>query len=43
MNTAMPTTGDLYLVVGYDGSAPAIQAGLTATRLTAPGRPATMM
>lgn len=26
MNTAMPTTGDLYLVVGYDGSAPAIRA-----------------
>jgi nucleotide-binding universal stress UspA family protein len=26
MNTAMPTTGDLYLVVGYDGSAPATRA-----------------
>ena len=26
MNTAMPTTGDLYLVVGYDGSAPAVRA-----------------
>ena len=26
MNTAIPTTGDLYLVVGYDGSAPATRA-----------------
>ncbi len=26
MNTVMPSTGDLYLVVGYDGSAPAIRA-----------------
>ena len=26
MNTATPTTGDLYLVVGYDGSAPATRA-----------------
>jgi nucleotide-binding universal stress UspA family protein len=26
MNTAMPTTGDLYLVVGYDGSAPSVRA-----------------
>jgi nucleotide-binding universal stress UspA family protein len=26
MSTAMPTTGDLYLVVGYDGSAPAARA-----------------
>jgi nucleotide-binding universal stress UspA family protein len=26
MNTAMPATGDLYLVVGYDGSAPATRA-----------------
>ena len=26
MSTAMPTTGDVYLVVGYDGSAPAIRA-----------------
>jgi len=26
MNSTMPTTGDLYLVVGYDGSAPATRA-----------------
>src|SRR5215472_17864795 len=26
MNTVMPFTGNLYLVVGYDGSAPAIRA-----------------
>ena len=26
MNAAMPTSGDLYLVVGYDGSAPAVRA-----------------
>jgi nucleotide-binding universal stress UspA family protein len=26
MNTVMPTTGDLYLVVGYDGSVPATRA-----------------
>ena len=26
MNSTMPTTGDLYLVVGYDGSAPAVRA-----------------
>jgi nucleotide-binding universal stress UspA family protein len=26
MNTPMPSTGDLYLVVGYDGSAPAVRA-----------------
>jgi nucleotide-binding universal stress UspA family protein len=26
MNTAMPSSGDLYLVVGYDGSAPAVRA-----------------
>ena len=26
MNTVMPSTGNLYLVVGYDGSAPAIRA-----------------
>lgn len=26
MNTPMPTSGDLYLVVGYDGSAPAVRA-----------------
>jgi nucleotide-binding universal stress UspA family protein len=26
MNTPMPATGDLYLVVGYDGSAPATRA-----------------
>ena len=26
MNTPMPVTGDLYLVVGYDGSAPAVRA-----------------
>jgi nucleotide-binding universal stress UspA family protein len=26
MNTAMPSTGNLYLVVGYDGSAPATRA-----------------
>jgi nucleotide-binding universal stress UspA family protein len=26
MNTVMPTTGDLFLVVGYDGSAPAVRA-----------------
>jgi nucleotide-binding universal stress UspA family protein len=26
MNTVMPATGNLYLVVGYDGSAPAIRA-----------------
>jgi nucleotide-binding universal stress UspA family protein len=26
MNTAMPSAGDLYLVVGYDGSAPATRA-----------------
>ena len=26
MNTTAPTTGDLYLVVGYDGSAPSVRA-----------------
>ena len=26
MNTVMPFTGNLYLVVGYDGSAPAVRA-----------------
>jgi nucleotide-binding universal stress UspA family protein len=26
MNTVMPATGNLYLVVGYDGSAPAVRA-----------------
>ena len=26
MNTAMPSSGDLYLVVGYDGSEPAVRA-----------------
>lgn len=26
MNTALPTTGNLYLVVGYDGSPPAVRA-----------------
>lgn len=26
MNTAAPTTGDLYLIVGYDGSAPSARA-----------------
>ena len=26
MNTAMPTSGDLYLVVGYDGSEPSVRA-----------------
>jgi nucleotide-binding universal stress UspA family protein len=26
MNTATPSTGDVYLVVGYDGSAPAVRA-----------------
>lgn len=26
MNAAMPTSGDLYLVVGYDGSVPAVRA-----------------
>lgn len=26
MNAVMPTSGDLYLVVGYDGSAPAVRA-----------------
>ena len=26
MNTVMPSTGNLYLVVGYDGSAPAVRA-----------------
>ncbi len=26
MNNTMPTTGDLYLVVGYDGSDPAVRA-----------------
>jgi nucleotide-binding universal stress UspA family protein len=33
MNTAMPTTGDLYLVVGYDGSDPAVRALDAAARL----------
>jgi nucleotide-binding universal stress UspA family protein len=33
MNTAMPTNGDLYLVVGYDGSAPAVRALDAAARL----------
>ena len=33
MNTVMPTTGDLYLVVGYDGSAPATRALDAAVRL----------
>ena len=26
MSTDMPATGDLHLVVGYDGSAPAVRA-----------------
>jgi len=33
MNTAMPTSGDLYLVVGYDGSEPATRALDGAIRL----------
>ena len=33
MNTVMPSTGDLYLVVGYDGSAPATRALEAAVRL----------
>jgi nucleotide-binding universal stress UspA family protein len=33
MSTAMPTTGDVYLVVGYDGSAPAVRALDAAVRL----------
>jgi nucleotide-binding universal stress UspA family protein len=33
MNTAMPPTGDLYLVVGYDGSAPSVRALDAAVRL----------
>jgi nucleotide-binding universal stress UspA family protein len=33
MNTAMPTTGDLYLIVGYDGSDPAVRALDAAARL----------
>ena len=33
MNTVMPSTGNLYLVVGYDGSAPAVRALDAAVRL----------
>ena len=33
MNTVMPSTGNLYLVVGYDGSAPATRALDAAVRL----------
>ena len=33
MNTVMPSTGNLYLVVGYDGSPPAIRALDAAARL----------
>jgi nucleotide-binding universal stress UspA family protein len=33
MNTAMPPTGDIYLVVGYDGSAPSVRALDVAVRL----------
>ena len=33
MNTVMPSTGDLYLIVGYDGSAPATRALDAAARL----------
>jgi nucleotide-binding universal stress UspA family protein len=33
MNTATPPTGDVYLVVGYDGSDPAVRALDTAARL----------
>jgi nucleotide-binding universal stress UspA family protein len=33
MNTAMPASGDLYLVVGYDGSEPATRALDAAARL----------
>jgi nucleotide-binding universal stress UspA family protein len=33
MNSSMPTTGDLYLVVGYDGSDPADRALDTAAAL----------
>jgi nucleotide-binding universal stress UspA family protein len=33
MNTAMPTTGNLHLVVGYDGSEPAVRALDGAIRL----------
>ena len=33
MNTVMPSTGDLYLIVGYDGSAPATRALDAAVRL----------
>jgi nucleotide-binding universal stress UspA family protein len=33
MNTFTPSTGNLYLVVGYDGSAPAVRALDTATSL----------
>jgi nucleotide-binding universal stress UspA family protein len=33
MNTVMPTTGNIYLVVGYDGSEPATRALDAAARL----------
>ena len=33
MNTVMPSAGDLYLIVGYDGSAPATRALDAAARL----------
>jgi nucleotide-binding universal stress UspA family protein len=33
MNTATPSAGDLYLVVGYDGSSPAVRALDAAVRL----------
>lgn len=33
MNSVMPSTGNLYLVVGYDGSAPAVRALDAAARL----------
>ncbi len=33
MSTGMPATGDLYLVVGYDGSPPATRALDAAVRL----------
>ena len=33
MNSSMPATGDLYLIVGYDGSDPAVRALDTAAAL----------
>ena len=35
MNTAMPSTGSLHLIVGYDGSAPATRALDSAAALLA--------